>query len=131
MDAQATSKKPQAVSTATNLLWATLAIGLIAIAMDYQNFGADASAAFTNTVIVLTFSFLGFLIFKIAGGKNWARITFLIMFLIGLPFVLSGLSLSVIGALSVAQTSMQIYALHLLFSRPGSGWFKKVPLREF
>jgi hypothetical protein len=50
------------------------------------------------------------------------------MFLIGLPFVLSALSLSVFGALSVAQTSMQIYALYLLFSRPGSGWFKKVPL---
>lgn len=123
--------KPQAVVTAVNLLWASLAVGLVKMLMDFSNLSAVAPAAFTNFVLFFTFALIGFLIFKISAGRNWARITFLVMFIIGvlptLPIVLGEFSRSaVVGALSVAQIGLQVYALFLLFTQPGSSWFRKV-----
>ena len=124
-------QKPQAVVTAINLLWAALAVGLVKMLMDFSNLSVVAPAAFTSFVVIFTFALIGFLILRISAGRNWARITFLVMFIIGvlpaLPMVLSEFSRSaVVGALSVAQTGLQVYALFLLFTQPGSSWFRKV-----
>lgn len=131
METVAAPQKPQAVVTAINLLWASLAVGLVKMLLDFSNLSAVAPAAFTNFVLIFTFALIGFLIFKISAGRNWARITFLVMFVIGvlptLPFVLGEFSRSaVVGALSVAQIGLQVYALFLLFTQPGSSWFRKV-----
>ncbi|MBI1905595.1 MAG: hypothetical protein HYS20_05040 [Rhodocyclales bacterium] len=131
MEAQSAAQKPQSVSTAVNLLWASLAVGLVKMLMDFVHLSGMAPAAFTNFVLVFTFALIGFLIFKISAGKNWARITFLVLFIIGvlptIPIMLGECSRSaVLGALSVAQVGLQAYALFLLFSQPGAGWFRKV-----
>jgi hypothetical protein len=131
METQTTAQKPQHVGTAVNLLWASLAVGLVKMLMDFLNLSAAAPAAFTNFVLIFTFALIGFLIFKISAGKNWARITFLVLFIIGvlptLPIVLGEFSRSpVVGALSVAQIGLQLYALLLLFTPPGRSWFRKV-----
>lgn len=131
METLPAAQKPQSVVTAINLLWASLAVGLVKMLIDFSNLSALAPAAFTNFILVFTFALLGFLIFKISAGRNWARITFLVMFIIGvlpaLPIVLDEFSRSaVVGALSVAQTGLQVYALYLLFTQPSSGWFRKV-----
>jgi hypothetical protein len=131
METQIAVQKPQSIVTAVNLLWASLAVGLVKILMDFSNLSKVAPAAFTNFILIFTFALIGFLIFKISAGKNWARITFLVMFVIGmlqtLPLVLGEFSRSaVVGALSVAQIGLQGYALFLLFTQPGNGWFRKV-----
>ena len=131
METQSAAQKPQSVGTAVNLLWASLAVGLVKMLMDFSNLSAVAPAAFTNFVLIFTFAVIGFLIFNISAGKNWARITSLVIFIIGmlpsLPLVLGEFSRSpVVGALSVAQIGLEVYALYLLFSQPGSGWFRKV-----
>lgn len=131
METLPAAQKPQSIVTAINLLWTTLAVGLVKMLMDFSNLSAVAPAAFTNFVLVFTFALMGFLIFKISAGRNWARITFLVMFIIGvlptLPIVLGEFSRSaVVGALSVAQIGLQVYALFLLFTQPGSSWFRKV-----
>ena len=131
METVPASQKPQVIVTAINLLWASLAVGLVKMLMDFSNLTAVAPAAFTNFVLIFTFALIGFLIFKISAGRNWARITFLVMFIIGvlptLPIVLGEFSRSaVVGALSVAQIGLQVYALFLLFTQPGSSWFRKV-----
>jgi hypothetical protein len=131
MDTQSTVQKPQPVVTAVNLLWASLAVGLVKMLMDFSNLTAVAPAAFTNFILIFTFALIGFLIFKISAGRNWARITFLVLFIIGvlptLPIVLGEFSRSaVVGALSVAQIGLQVYALILLFTQPGNSWFRKV-----
>jgi hypothetical protein len=133
METQDAVKKPQSVTTAINLLWASLAVGLVKMLMDFSNLSAIAPAAFTNFVLIFTFAFIGFLNFKISAGRNWARITFLFMFVIGmlptLPLMLGEFSRApVVGALSIAQVGLQVYAMFLLFSQPGSGWFRKVPV---
>ena len=130
METQSAAQKPQPVITAVNLLWASLAVGLVKMLMDFSNLSSMAPAAFTNFILIFTFALIAFLIFKISAGRDWARITFLVMFIIGilpaLPIVLGELSRSaVVGVLSVAQIGLQVYALFLLFTRPGSSWFRK------
>ena len=130
MEAQSAGQKPRPIVTAVNLLWASLAVGLVKMLMDFSNLSTVAPAAFTNFILVFTFALSGFLIFKISAGRNRARITFLVLFIIGvlpaLPFVFGEFSRSaVVGALSVAQIGLQVYALFLLFIQPGSGWFRK------
>lgn len=131
METQSAAQKPQPVVTAVNLLWVSLAVGLVKMLMDFSNLSGMAAAAFTNFILIFTFALIAFLIFKISAGRNWARITFLVMFIIGvlptLPIVLGEFSRSaVVGALSVAQIGLQVYALFLLFTQPGSSWFRKV-----
>ncbi|MFZ5812167.1 MAG: hypothetical protein ACOY4F_09010 [Thermodesulfobacteriota bacterium] len=131
METQSAPQKPQPIVTAVNLLWASLAVGLVKMLMDFSNFSAVAPAVLTSFVLIFTLSLIGFLIIKISAGRNWARITFLVLFIIGvlptLPIVLGEFSRSaVVGALSVAQICLQVYALILLFTLPGSSWFRKV-----
>lgn len=131
METQAVAQKPQSVGIAVNLLWASLGVGLLKTVIDYSHVTAQASVAFTTVVVVFTFALIGFLVFKISAGKNWARITFLVLFIIGvlpsLLVVVGEFSRSLIlGVLSVAQIGLQGYALFLLFSLPGSTWFRKV-----
>lgn len=131
METQSDAQKPQPIVTAVNLLWASLAVGLVKMLMDFSNLSGVAPAAFTNFILIFTFALIAFLIFKISAGRNWARITFLVMFIIGvlptLPIVLGEFSRSaVVGALSVSQIGLQVYALFLLFTLPGSSWFRKV-----
>jgi len=130
MEAQDSVQKPQSVKTAVNLLWASLAVGLVKMLMDLSNLSAIAPPAFTNFVLIFVFAFNAFLIFKISAGRNWARITFLVLFVIGmlpaLPLMLGEFSRApVVGALSVAQVGLQVYALFLLFTQPGSAWYRK------
>lgn len=131
METQSAAQKPQPIVTAVNLLWVSLAVGLVKMLMDFSNLSGMAAAAFTNFILIFTFALIAFLIFKISAGRNWARITFLVMFIIGvlptLPIVLGEFSRSaVVGALSAAQIGLQVYALFLLFTQPGSSWFRKV-----
>ena len=131
METQSAAQKPQPVVTATNLLWASLAVGLVKMLLDSSSLSGVAPAALTNFILIFTFALIAFLTFKISAGRNWARITFLVMFIIGvlpsLPIVMGEFSRSpVVGALSVAQIGLQVYALFLVFTRPGSSWFRKV-----
>lgn len=133
METQSADKKTKPVVTAVSLLWVSLAVGVVKMLIDFLYYSALAPAAFTNFVLVCTFAFVAFLIIKISAGRNWARITFLVLFVLGmlptLPLMLDEFSrLPVVGALSVAQVGLQVYALFLLFSQPGKLWFRKVTL---
>ena len=69
-----------------------------------------------------------FFIYKIGRGRNWARITFTALFIIGVPFSVLPLVKSVAaspvsGGLGIAQAVIQAIALVFLFQRPSSDWF--------
>jgi hypothetical protein len=130
MNTQDTFQKPQAVKTAVNLLWASIAVGLIMMLMDFSNVSAVAPPGFTLLVLVSALALIVFLIFRISAGKNWARITFLVMFVIVMtptvPLMFSEFARSpFVAALSVTQVALQVYALFLLFTQPGTVWFQK------
>jgi len=131
IDTHKAVQKPPIVAKAANLLWVSLAVGIVKFLMDFSYISAVASTAFIIFVLLFAIGILALLIFKILAGRNWARITFLVLFIIGvLPslFYISGeFSRSpVVGILSVAQVGLQTYALFLLFTHPGSIWFRKV-----
>jgi len=68
--------------------------------------------------------------FLIRAGKNWARIVYLIFFLIGLSslFVireLIALNGMFFFAIFCLQTVLQGYAAWLVFRPPGSRWFRR------
>ena len=124
------SERPRTVTIAVNLLWASIVIGFVKIPLDLPALAAMPSPGLMWTVIALVLAFFCLLIWKISLGRNWARITYLGFFLIGLipavPTLMGELGRSpVLAVLSIVQFIMQGYAIFLLFMTPGKAWFRK------
>ena len=128
-------ERPQAVKTAVNLFWASLALALVEVLLDFAHISAGvakakAPVAFIIMVLVVGFAFGAFLIAKISAGRNWARIVWLILIALGmldtLPEIYAEFTRApIIGALSLLQVGMLVYGLFLVFTQPGSVWFRK------
>ena len=124
------SERPRTVTMAVNLLWASIAIGLVKIPLDLPALAAMPYPGIVWTVIALVLAFFCLLIWKVSQGRNWARYTYLVFFLIGLipaiPTLMNELQRSpVLVVISVVQFIMQGYAAFLLFTDPGKSWFQK------
>lgn len=126
--------RPDKVSTAVNMLWIMIALGIIHLVLYYLNLiQIESLNEISSSVVLFTnifsLAFLAFLIHKIGEGRNWARITFLVLFIIGIPLAVPSLFQSLMvnpisGFLSVGGTILQIIALIFLFQKPSSDWFK-------
>ena len=126
--------RPDKVSTALTLLWITIAVGVVRSFMEFSNTLESVSAqgfglGFVIFTTFFTLAILAFFIFMIGKGKNWARITFLVLFIIGIPFAVLPLFQSLLtnpfsGILGIGQTILQIVAIVFLFQKPASDWFK-------
>jgi hypothetical protein len=130
MERAAGGDRPRSVGTAVTLLWISLVVGIAKAALDFTHLRAMAPVGFTLFVLVFTFAVLILLVLRIGAGRNWARIAFLILFIIGtvptLPVVRDELERApLVGVLSLLQLLLQIWALVLLFTRPGSAWFRR------
>ena len=122
--------KPSQITWAVYLFLGSLAIGLVDVFLNLSFELQKTSLIFVILVVAFTDAIVLLLIYKIDLGRNWARITFLVLVLIGLvpyAFALNTLfSRSIlIGCMNITQTVMQIIALHYLFTKPGSTWFQK------
>jgi FtsH-binding integral membrane protein len=122
-------QKPEAVSTAIKLLYATLVIGALRSALEWSHQTQAVSPDFVLFVMIFTFAFIVWLIYKMDRGRNWARITFLVFFILGVPMsvlpLLRSLSYSpVSGVLGLLQVVLQIVALCILFGRSARPWFR-------
>ena len=130
METPPVQQKPREARLATNLLWISLGIGPVNFALQFDYLQSQASTGFVFTVSGITFVVVGVLIYFISTGRNWARITFLVLFLVGLTQAISQLTATfdrstLTGLLSLGQALLQIVALYLIFSRPGASWFAK------
>ena len=128
MDTQLTpqSQKPASVSSAIKLLYATLAIGALRSVLEWSHQTQAVSSGF---VMLFTFAFLVWLIYKIDRGRNWARITFLVFFILGVPMSVLPLLQSlayypVSGVLGLLQVVLQTVALFMVFGRCARPWFR-------
>src|SRR3989338_1731420 len=88
---QGKRSRPEKVSNAIKLLYLTVILGVInVILMTPSSLQQIASSGFgigfLIFVDIFVFAFMVFFIYMIAKGKNWARIIFLIIFIIGIPF---------------------------------------------
>ena len=83
-------------------------------------------------VLFVGFATLAVLLFfttMIGKRRNWARITFLVLFIIGVPFSILPLLQSlaktpISGILGIAQAVLQVVALVFLFQGISSEWFR-------
>lgn len=127
--------QPQKVDTAVRLLYASLGIGVFSSSLMPP--GLDELISFGSTLndSFFTFFTLGLMLllyYMIWKGKNWARITYLVFFIMGIPLsivvVPIYLSLSdtpvISGTLTLVQTGMDLVALVFLFQEESSAWFK-------
>jgi len=118
------------VDTAVKLLYATLGIGIIRSIIEVPRHAAS-SVGFVLFIMFSVFGLMWFLIYMIGKGRNWARITFLIMFILGVPLSILPMIQSlthdpVSGILGLVQAAMQIIAIVLLFQGASSAWFKVI-----
>jgi hypothetical protein len=123
--------KPHKVTLAVRLLYSTLGLGIVRSIWEFPIQAQQSSAGFVLFVIVFTFVFVGFFVFMIDQGKNWARITFLVLFVIGVPLSIYPLLQSlayapVSGVMGLAQVVLQTLGIIFLFQKDASVWFKKI-----
>ena len=122
--------KPPSVVLAVNLLWGGIALGLARLLLDPAALVASNKAMVTAGAFVLALAIYAFLIFKISAGRNWARITLLVLVLGDLvlsgPAVVSGFSRAPLAViLALGGSAVLLCGLALLFIGPGKGWFSR------
>ncbi len=123
--------RPGSVGTAVKLLYVTLGIAVVMIIMDTPMSTQGTSPGSVKLVSIISLGIPWFFIHMIGKGRNWARITSLVLFITGVPFVvlplLQRLTASPIyGLLGIGQVVIELIALVLLFQKPSSAWFKGV-----
>jgi len=121
--------KPQEVGTAVKFLYATVGIGVMRSIMESSRHAEATSRGFVVAMTFSVFVFMCFIIFMIGKGKDWARIAFLVLFIVGVPMsifpMIQSLTLDPMsGLLGLVQVVMQLIAIVLLFQGDSSAWFK-------
>jgi hypothetical protein len=127
--------RPEKVGTAVKLLYITLGIGMLRSSMEVSMSAQKAPPAVMIFIALFVLGVLWLLIHMIGKGRNWARITFLVLFIIGLPFsvlpLLQSLAVNLFsGLLGVAQMVIQVVALVFLFQKPSSDWFRMMKAKK-
>ena len=127
--------RPVKVGTAVILLYISLGIGILRGIMEASMLVQIASPAFVMLVTFFVLGIMWLFIYMIGEGRNWARITFLVFFIIGIPFsvlpMLQSLAANPIsGLLGIGQTALQIIALVFLFQKPSSDWFREMKVKK-
>jgi hypothetical protein len=135
--------KPRTVDHAEWALWAWTAwVGVFGI---YQTLGASSGVdkeiadqlqaiagiptATLRTVViagyVLASASMAWVVFKIGAGKNWARLTVLVSFILEALWVAAQSDATTMDYLAdVPDFGLQMYALYLLYTEPGRQWFR-------
>ena len=92
----------------------------------------SGASFFVALFILLVFLAVFFLfVSKIGAGRNWARITLLVLLLVQLPFAVLGSIAEVRanlmhGSLSIVIAILQLLGVGLLFTRNSNLWFRKL-----
>lgn len=131
-----TVKRPAAVITAVVILSILLIIGLVAglLRVTDSTIASTVSAKVNDIGLFIGTCIAGWFVYKIYRGRNWARIVYLILFILGtlssfhdfvrLLHESVNLDVVVLFVYMLMGFVAQIVALVLLFSGPGSRWFR-------
>jgi hypothetical protein len=122
--AQPQIEKPAIVTKAICIICVSLGIVLVSsLWLSFHNFIAAQSGFFTLLI-------MAWLTHKTNQGRNWARITFLVLYIIGsviaIPAFLTDPHLTIDIGIFIIQTILEAAALIMLFSRDARPWFKPV-----
>jgi len=122
---------PEEIRRAVGVLWLSLLLGVVSSLVNWHRI---EDPVFAVVVQIFTSGFMALLIWKISQGRNWARVTWLVLFvggcLVNVLFTLFSKTyrVGVFGsffpaAVFVVQTAIQFYAVVLLFTAKGRTWF--------
>lgn len=118
-----TTKAPVSVTIATQLIWLMLAINALMMAVDYDEASIDAMVF--NTILLV---FNGYVAVKIAGGRNWARLTYSVLVAVDVALILA-FGLDAASDLEVVVTYLSValegWTLIKLFGAEAEAWFKQ------
>jgi len=129
MDAIAASK-PKAVGIAVLLLWLALGIGLVTSVVRLSHMALPVSEALMYSILAIAFAVIALFIYMISRGRNWARITYLVLMLLGMlktvPSLISAIDRAPgAGILSATVVAAQLVAIALLFTGSSNAWFRR------
>lgn len=116
-------KKPNSISTAITLLWASLVVTLY-----YTSFVFDYKYEIFTFLMAIGFEigYFYFFIYNINKGRNWARIVLLIIFLINTPLELMKKQPTELFKINIIIDLLLLVALIFLFKKTSSDWFKSM-----
>lgn len=129
-----TTSRPVHVTIAVVILCIALVNGLVLAAINFAFILPEETPQMVATIgivfAVITVCIGAFFIYKIFTGRNWARIVFLIFFIIGLAFAaptaIGLLSMfPVMGMLNLIGLAARVVALVLLFTAASNQWFQQ------
>lgn len=126
----ASPPKPPVVSTAIRLLWWSLALTIPNLWINWPKIRSTSHLEFGFLILFVTIVFTIWLITMIDEGYHWARVTFLVLLVIGLPFGLINLiecfgNSLISGMLNLAQSVLHVAGVALLFSAGSRPWFRR------
>lgn len=122
---------PKQVNISVKLLYSSLIIGIIRMLINIIQ-QPEANNTLIPTIIISAFTFgiAFFFIYMIAQRANWARMIYLIFFIIGIPITILILigyqdQSRVSAIFMLCQAVLQLIAIIFLFKGESSVWFKK------
>jgi len=116
-------QRPKLVSVAIQLIWLTIAIDAVMMAVGFDGTPANADALTFNGVMLL---FYAVVTAKIAAGRNWARHSYAFLVVTELALVAAfGLSdASELEELVTYTTlPLELWILYRLFNAQADAWF--------
>jgi hypothetical protein len=135
--AEARGERPKEVTQAVRLLWISLALSIAGLFMQPLRATTDAEErTLTLTVLIIGggigFGIWAWVVAKIARGRNWARITFMVLTVLGLvitpfmlPYSLPAYRAQPLSAVvAVLNAVLELIAFYLLLTAPARAWFK-------
>jgi hypothetical protein len=129
---QASMPRPRQVLLAVQLAAASFIVGLLIMFLTWDYYvGLQPVGQMVATQIV-TLAIMVWLYAKIYAGRNWARITLLVLTLVGMLGIFSDTAVALYkGAPVLAKVwmfighALSLVVLWLLFLSPGKEWFRK------
>lgn len=123
-------ERPRQIVWVVQLAAFNYALGLVSIAIAWDYFSRLQSMAPTIIGQSFTFVVLFWLYYKIYQGRNWARIVWLVLSLLGfavMPFTykLLGAAPGVIKLQMFIGLGVSLATIWLLFFSPGKLWFRR------
>ena len=123
--------KPQHIIQVTYLIAFSLAAGILKSMLDYKFILSSAPVMVSLIAMIFTIFIILLLAYKIWYGKNWARITLAVLFVVGVyPAILlisAEVERNILVALcSGVQILTQATVLVLLYMPSSNRWFKQV-----
>jgi len=125
-------ERPKEVSQAVRFLWIAFAVGIVG--MFLQPVKVSAPAQWIGMLVggVIAFGLWAWVIVKISQGRNWARIVFIVLALLGLVFSVFALPMTMPvyrarplnGVVALINLVLEIASLYLLLTAAARTWFK-------